>query len=67
MEITDEKLRQIVQETLNELGPHADPVLVRKVVREVVRQLENNKAPKRLTLVAPLVTEKPGSGSPPGY
>ncbi len=39
MEITDDKLRQIVRETLRELGPHADPALVQKVVREVVRHL----------------------------
>ena len=39
MEITDDKLRQIVRETLRELGPHADPALVQKVVREVLRQL----------------------------
>jgi len=39
MEITDDKLRQIVRETLRELGPHADPALVQKVVRQVVRQL----------------------------
>jgi hypothetical protein len=39
MEISDDKLRQIVRETLRELGPHADPALVQKVVRQVVRQL----------------------------
>lgn len=39
MELTDDKLRQIVRETLRELGPHADPALVQKVVREVVRHL----------------------------
>lgn len=39
MELTDEKLRQIVRETLQELGPDADPALVQKVVREVVRHL----------------------------
>lgn len=39
MEITDEKLRQIVRETLHELGPHADSALVQKIVRQVVRQL----------------------------
>jgi hypothetical protein len=39
MEITDDKLRQIVRETLRELGPHADSALVQKVVREVVRHL----------------------------
>ncbi len=39
MEITDDKLRQIVRETLRELGPHADPALVQKIVREVVRHL----------------------------
>jgi hypothetical protein len=40
MELSDAKLRQIVRETLRELGPQADPALVRKVVRDVVRQLE---------------------------
>ncbi len=39
MEITDDKLRQIVRETLRELGPHADPALVQKIVRQVVRHL----------------------------
>jgi hypothetical protein len=39
VEITDDKLRQIVRETLRELGPHADPALVQKIVREVVRHL----------------------------
>jgi len=39
MEISDEKLRQIVRETLRELGADADPALVRKVVREVVREV----------------------------
>lgn len=73
MEISDEKLRQIVQETLNELGPHADPALVRKVVREVVRQLENNNTPSRpLALVAskpgaPTPAAKPGGASSAGY
>jgi hypothetical protein len=30
MEINDDKLRQIVRETLRELGPHADPARCRK-------------------------------------
>jgi hypothetical protein len=50
MEITDDKLRQIVRETLRELGPHADPALVQKIVREVVRQLlqpGDHPAPRR--------------------
>jgi hypothetical protein len=48
MELSDDKLRQIVRETLRELGPHADPALVQKVVREVVRHLmkhEEHPAP----------------------
>ncbi|MDZ7291391.1 MAG: hypothetical protein ONB44_09430 [candidate division KSB1 bacterium] len=46
MEISDEKLRQIVRETLLELGPHADPALVNKIVREIVRRLlEHNSTP----------------------
>jgi len=45
MELSDEKLRQIVRETLRELGPQADPALVRKVVRDVVRQLQKKTLP----------------------
>jgi hypothetical protein len=48
MEISDEKLRQIVRETLRELGAQADPALVRKVVREVVRQLQKQNAPGQI-------------------
>jgi len=40
MEISEEKLRQIVREALHELGPQADAALVQKVVREVVRRLQ---------------------------
>jgi len=45
MELSDAKLRQIVRETLRELGDEAAPDLVRKVVREVIRRLQQNEAP----------------------
>ncbi|GEM_PF-1642657 len=45
MEISDEKLRQIVRETLRELGAEATPELVRKVVREVIRRLQQKETP----------------------
>jgi hypothetical protein len=51
MEISDEKLRQIVREALRELGPQADPALLRKVVRDVVRQLEK-KGVHQLPVIA---------------
>lgn len=75
MEISDEKLRQIVHETLRELGDGAAPELVRKVVREVIRQLQQNESPvshhhaKRLPILespAPAFAEK-SRGSSPGY
>ncbi|MDZ7363113.1 MAG: hypothetical protein ONB46_20675 [candidate division KSB1 bacterium] len=56
MELSDEKLRQIVRETLRELGPQADPALVRKIVRDVVRQLEKKGAITRLQL--PVIDSK---------
>jgi hypothetical protein len=49
MEITDEKLRQIVREALRELGPEVHPELLRKVVREVVRQLMRDNFPRTET------------------
>ncbi|NIR47336.1 hypothetical protein GWO43_02525 [candidate division KSB1 bacterium] len=39
MEITEEKIRQITQETQRILGAHAHPEMVKKVVKEVVRRL----------------------------
>jgi ribosomal 50S subunit-associated protein YjgA (DUF615 family) len=42
MQIDEEKIRQIVREAQRELGPNADPALLRKVVREVIRELERD-------------------------
>jgi hypothetical protein len=79
MEISDEKLRQIVRETLRELGADADPALVRKVVRDVVRQLENKGAQthrasihqlavaESKALAAPVADEKSKHSSEAGY
>ena len=39
MLITEEKVRQIGLAAQKELGPTADPRMVKKVVREVVRRL----------------------------
>jgi hypothetical protein len=65
MEITDDKLRQIVRETLRELGPQADPALVQKVVRQVVRQLMqpgDHPAPGRADAAPPFVLSMFRSG-----
>lgn len=80
MEITDDKLRQIVRETLRELGPHAEPALVQKIVRQVVRQLMqpgDHPAPSRADAAhsaPPFVLsmfhsgdEAPDGPSRPGY
>lgn len=77
MEISDEKLRQIVRETLRELGSDADPALIRKVVHEVVRQLNQSGATtstRRLAIVkssesmpSPRREEKSDGTSTPGY
>jgi hypothetical protein len=40
LEITEEKIRQIVRETQRLLGPEAHPDMVRKVTREVVHRLQ---------------------------
>ena len=72
MEISDEKLRQIVRETLRELGAEAAPELVRKVVREVIRRLQQKEPPahhahdQRLTIIESLArpTAEKSSGSP---
>lgn len=45
MEMSEEKIRQIVQEAQRELGPKADPVLLRKIVRDVIRELEREDVP----------------------
>jgi len=44
MEIDEAKIRQIVREAERELGPNADPALLRKIVREVIRELEREEA-----------------------
>jgi len=44
MEIDEEKIRQIVREAQLELGPTTEPALLRKVVREVIRELERDQA-----------------------
>jgi len=44
MEIPEELLRNIVHEVVHELGSEADPALLRKVVKEVLRRLDSNKA-----------------------
>jgi hypothetical protein len=76
MEISDEKLRQIVRETLRELGAEAAPDLVRKVVREVIRRLQQKEPSalhahdRRLPMIdspAPPVVEKSRDASPQGY
>lgn len=75
MELSDEKLRQIVHETLRELGDEAAPDLVRKVVRAVIQQLQQKGTPpfhaqaKRLPIIespASSAAEKP-SDSSQGY
>jgi len=59
MEISDEKLRQIVRETLREFGPNADPALIRKVVRDVVRQLDKKRAPSSVVSIRKLAVIEP--------
>ena len=39
MQITEEKIRQISEEALCHLGPNANPEMLKKVVKEVVRRL----------------------------
>jgi hypothetical protein len=67
MEINDDKLRQIVRETLQELGPHADPALVQKVVREVLRQLQKHGrfTTNSGSTVKPLIPNAPTQRSAP--
>ncbi len=67
MEMNDDKLRQIVRETLRELGPHADPALVQKVVREVLRQLQkrDRHTPSGGSAIKPLTPNMPLSHSAP--
>lgn len=44
MQITEEKIRQIVRETQYHLGPNTDPAMIKKVVKEVVRRLREEAA-----------------------
>jgi hypothetical protein len=44
MELDETKIRQIVREAQRELGPDADPALLRKIVRDVIRELERDPA-----------------------
>ena len=46
MEITEEKIRQITREAQYHLGPNSDPVMLKKVVKEVVRRLLEGSAKK---------------------
>ena len=39
MEITEEKIRQISDEAWQQLGSNANPSMLKKVVREVVKRL----------------------------
>ncbi len=39
MEITEEKIRQISHEALQQLGSNANPSMLKKVVHEVVKRL----------------------------
>ncbi len=52
VEISEELLRKIVREAVFELGPDADPVLLRKVVIAVTRRLalprQDDAAPKQI-------------------
>ncbi len=45
MEITEEKLRQIAAEAQKQLGPNANPAMIKKVVKEVVRRLSEESSP----------------------
>lgn len=42
MEITEDRLRRIVEETKRQLGNSADPELVKKIVLETVKRLEGS-------------------------
>lgn len=70
MELSDEKLRQIVHETLRDLGDDAAPELVRKVVRAVIHRLQLQERPARQlpiieTPAQPMTGKKDGAA--PGY
>jgi len=40
MEMTEQKIRQIAEEAQKQLGSQANPAMVKKVVKEVVRRLQ---------------------------
>jgi hypothetical protein len=44
MEITEKKIRQITAEAQKQLGAHANPAMIKKVVTEVVRRLTAESA-----------------------
>ena len=41
MQITEDKIRQIAEETRRVLGPDANPEMVKKVIKEVIRRLQS--------------------------
>ncbi len=46
MEITEEKIRQITLEAKRILGSRAHPLMIKKVVKEVVRRLRSESSEK---------------------
>jgi hypothetical protein len=42
MQLDEEKIRQVVREARRELGPNADPALLKKIVLQVIRELERD-------------------------
>ena len=44
MEITEQKVRQIAEEAQKQLGPQANPAMIKKVVKEVIRRLQEESA-----------------------
>jgi len=75
MELSDEKLRQLVRETWRELGDEAAPEVVRKIVRDVIRRLQLKETPVHPTPARPLPNLEPpaapavekSGGAAPGY
>jgi len=39
MHVTEDLVREIAEETMKVLGPRANPVVLKKTVREVIRRL----------------------------
>jgi hypothetical protein len=46
MEITEEKIRQILREAKYYIGPNTHPAMLKKVVKEVVRRLLQESSKK---------------------